>query len=1018
MDVFDLKGVLSLDSSKFESGLKSAGSMASSFGSGLMNGMKKIAGFTTAALGVASAATTKFVKDSVQTGMAFDSMMGQVGATMGKDIEQMEQEMGSVDVAFGDTVKHFEGSLREFALFMGQNTKFSATEAAQALNYMALAGYKTEESMQMLPAVLNMAAAGAMDLGLASDMITDTQSALGLSFERTNQMVDEFAKAASSGNTTVEMLGEAFLKVGGLAKELNGGIVIGEDGLATEIDGIQELEIAFTAMANAGIKGNEAGTHMRNMLLKLSSPTDKGAQAFEDLGVSVFDAEGNMRSLADIFSDLNTGLSKVTQAEKLQAIGNIFNARDTASAEALLGAIEGTVEYEDQVYAISTAYEKWGDAIYDVDKGFKVTQASWDYLGQQILESEGAAAAMSSRQLNNLKGSITLFKSALETAKITVSDKLTPALREFIDFGTEGLQKMVDGFNENGLTGAMDAFGDILSDGLVKVIDKLPNLADVAGKLLTTLGKGLLDNIDAVSDAATSIFTMIAELVVKGLPGFLKIGGEILKKIGEWVVDNADMVLDGIGNALEQIVVFIADNAGSFVDGVGKLIGKIANKLPQLIRTITRALPRAIRDIADAIVKNAPELIKGATDSVGEIVKALPDIIKALVDAAPDIITAVIGGILTNVPTLIQGCIDVVGKIVENIPEIILGLINKIPDIIEMFFGEDGFLSVKNIARIVVKCMDLVHKIVISIPTIIGELIGTGIPNIINSILGAFGVDVTSPNSLGYKLKAVFSNVVTISGNVLKELATVAQTVFDDIVLIFKDPKGALEKALDDMIAGFRKVMDSLQTIVTGGWELFRNWYESIGNQEKAKQMQEYLEAYGRAHNKKLIEKNGTSYWEDYNWEYADKALQDREFAQSGGGHVSGGHSFGTTLDDIVEFAYTAQDMIQNPDKYNRANVSADMDKTNSKNMEKYLLTDEEIEANAIAKAKGENVYEQGPAFKHQASKETTNNVTNNTTVNLEVNTDNVATQTKAFWNDIASKVASEVQNQQRMGKD
>ena len=1006
MDVFDLKGVLSLDSSKFESGLKSAGNMASNFGSGLMNGMKKIAGFTTAALGVASAATTKFVKDSVQTGMAFDAMMGQVGATMGKDIEQMEQEMGSVDVAFGDTVKHFEGSLREFALFMGQNTKFSATEAAEALNYMALAGYKTEESMQMLPAVLNMAAAGAMDLGLASDMITDTQSALGLSFERTNQMVDEFAKAASSGNTTVEMLGEAFLKVGGLAKELNGGIVIGEDGLATEIDGIQELEIAFTAMANAGIKGNEAGTHMRNMLLKLSSPTKEGAATFERLGISVFDAEGNMRSLAEIFTDLNTGLSKVTQAEKLDAISNIFNARDTASAEALLGAIEGTVEYEDQVYAISTAYEKWGDAIYDVDKGFKVTQASWDYLGQQILESEGAAAAMSSRQLNNLKGSITLFKSALETAKITVSDKLTPALREFIDFGTEGLQKMVDGFNENGLTGAMDAFGDILSDGLVKVIDKLPNLADVAGKLLTTLGKGLLDNIDAVSDAATSIFTMIAELVVKGLPGFLKIGGEILKKIGEWVVDNADMVLDGIGNALEQIVDFIADNAGPFVDGVGKLIGKIANKLPQLIRTITRALPRAIRDIADAIVKNAPELIKGATDSVGEIVKALPDIIKALVDAAPDIITAVIGGILTNAPTLIQGCIDVVGKIVENIPEIIQELIDEIPNIIDTLFGPEGFLSVSNILRLVLAAAEVVKKLVLAIPTIIKSLLDA-IPGIITSIIDAFGPNFDDPKSIGYKLKDIFKKAVDVVGGVLGTLGDIAGEIFNLIVLAFTDPAGALDRALQDIVDAVATVFDSIKTIVTGAWELWQNYYESIGNEAKAELMQEYLDEYGRKNGKKLVREGNTEYWADYDYDYADELREKRKKAQDYLGSEPGF----VNAEDLELMLMTGQITY---DEYEKQYKEREAERERLiQEYKKDIISDEEIDKMALSSSLVRNA-----ASYYHASDKITNNTTNNTTINLEVNTNTVATQTEAFWNDIASKVASEVQNQQRMGKD
>lgn len=846
MDVFDLKGVLTLDASKFESGLRSAGSAASSFGSGIASGMKKIAGITTAALGAATAVTGKFVKDAVQTGMAFDAMMGQVGATMGKDVDQMEQEIGSVDVAFGEHTKHFEGTMREFALFMGQNTKFSATEAAQALNYMALAGYKTQDSMQMLPAVLNMAAAGAMDLGRASDMITDTQSALGLSFERTNQMVDEFAKAASSGNTTVEMLGEAFLKVGGLAKELNGGIITTSDGVQHEIDGIQELEIAFTAMANAGIKGNEAGTHMRNMLLKLSSPTDKGAQAFEDLGVAVFDTEGNMRSLADIFSDLNTGLSKVTQAEKLQAIGNIFNARDTASAEALLGAIEGTVEYEGQVYALSSAYEKWGDAIYDVNQGFKVTASSWDYLGEQILDSEGAAAAMSSRQLNNLKGSITLFKSALETAKITVSDKLTPALREFIDFGTEGLQKLVDGFNEGGLQGAMDAFGEILSDGLQKVIKALPNLTEVAGNLLKTLGKGLLDNIDAVSDAATSVLTLIADLILQGLPGFLRIMGEIGAKLGEWIMDNADTILDGIQGVIFQIVDFIADNAGAIFEGWLTLVGKVLERLPTIIRKITSALPKVIRDVANAIVKNAPILIKGATETVVAIAQALPTILMALVEAAPTIIITVIDALVENMPILIEGLIGVVGKIVENLPEIVTGIVKAIPTIIDQLFDkENGFLSYENIRKWIDGFIELVAKIVDSMDEIISYLLTDGIPSVIASILNAFGLDVNDPDSLAGKLFKVFKDAMEFVAPAFDFLGEAAKEVFGIIVQAFSDPKGALKRALEDMVTLIRNAITDVIEAIHVYAEAYNQYFEEEQSEARLNQLNEVMKRMG-----------------------------------------------------------------------------------------------------------------------------------------------------------------------------
>ena len=268
MDIFDLSAIIRLDSSQYESKLATLG-----------DGIKTAAKAGAVAFSAASAATVAFAGSAVNAGMDFDKSMAQVAATMGKTVGDLDNEVGHANTSFGE----FNGSLREFAQFMGANTAFSATQAADALNYMALAGYSTQESMDMLPNVLNLAAAGSFDLARASDMVTDTQTAFGISAERTTQMVDEMAKAASTGNTSVEQLGDAFLVVGGLAQELNGGMVTLADGTQQPVDGIQELEIALTAMANAGVKGSEAGTHMRNMLLKLSSPTDEGAKTMEAL---------------------------------------------------------------------------------------------------------------------------------------------------------------------------------------------------------------------------------------------------------------------------------------------------------------------------------------------------------------------------------------------------------------------------------------------------------------------------------------------------------------------------------------------------------------------------------------------------------------------------------------------------------------------------------------------------------------------------------------------------------------
>ena len=232
---------LKLNTQGFDSSLDQSQGKLSRVGAALGKGLAVISG----------AAVTGLIavgKASISTGKQFDNAMSTVAATMGKTVDEIQD-------------------LRDFAQEMGSKTAFSATEAAEALNYMALAGYDANKSMEMLPNVLSLAAAGEMDLARASDMITDAESALKLETGEAAMMVDQMAKAASSSNTSVEQLGDAMLTIGGTATLMSGGT----DRLATVL-GI---------LADNGIKGSEAGTHLRNMLLKLSSPTKEGAEAID-----------------------------------------------------------------------------------------------------------------------------------------------------------------------------------------------------------------------------------------------------------------------------------------------------------------------------------------------------------------------------------------------------------------------------------------------------------------------------------------------------------------------------------------------------------------------------------------------------------------------------------------------------------------------------------------------------------------------------------------------------------------
>lgn len=357
-----------------------------------------------------TAALIAIGKKAVETGAEFDESMSGVAATMGYSVEQLNTE--------GSEAQQTMQKLRDTALALGKSSSKSASEASEALNYMALAGYDAETAIAMLPKVLDLSSAAEIDLAKASDMVTDAQSALGLSIEDTETLINQMAKTASRSNTSVEQLGEGILNIGATAKDMKGGT--------------QELTEVLGLLADNGIKGAEGGTKLRNILLKLEAPTAKAAAKLEELGVSAYDSDGKLRSMQDIFTDLNAAMADMTEQDKSLAKATIFNARDLGAVNALLNT----------------------------------TSDRWNELGAAIEDSAGAAHEMAEVKLDNLAGDITLFKSAVEGAEITISDRLTPALRDTVQFGTEAVGKLADGFGQGGLSGAVAAAHKIIAQDL------------------------------------------------------------------------------------------------------------------------------------------------------------------------------------------------------------------------------------------------------------------------------------------------------------------------------------------------------------------------------------------------------------------------------------------------------------------------------------------------------------------------------------------------------------------------
>jgi TP901 family phage tail tape measure protein len=692
MDVLDLQAVLRFDSTDYTKGLSVAKKAAQTFAK---------AGI--AAFSAATGATIAFGTSAVKTGMNFDKSMSQVYATMGSKAQEA--------IEYNDKMMSSADALRDFAKKTGATTAFTASQVADALNYMALAGYDATTAMATVPNVLNLALAGNMELAKASDMITDVQTAFGISLERSKQMVDEMAKAASTGNTNVEQLGDAFLVVGGLASELNGGVVTLSDGIEAETDNVQELEIALTAMANAGVKGSEAGTHMRNMLLKLTGPTEDGKLAFDRLGTSAFDAEGKMRSLKDIFGDMNRAFSGdletpfkrfyedvskmsekeiskalkkdenamtmfgvsaldsagkvksfsqfmaeanvvmekgVSQQDKLQAIQDLFNARDIASAKAILNSITGEyVKLGEEIYTIDDAYAKFGDDIYDSTKGFEYVQTSWDSIGESILDAEGAAEEMAKAQQENLTGSMNQFNSAMEGVKIELSEELIPTLTEFINLGTSGLQEVANAVREKGLLEAIPVAGKVFTKIIKEAVKKIPEVVKATVGIIKEVVKAVVDNVPTIVDALIEIIPTL----VDGL-------GEILPTL----IDGAFKLMIGVLNGLARLIPQIIPQIISIVSQIADAI--IYNLEPLLDATIN-----IIAVLSDALIDSLPMIIETAMTILDKIISYTnkPEIIEKLVELAAVVMVNLSAAFLAAAPKLLVGIGKIIKTVVENI---------------------------------------------------------------------------------------------------------------------------------------------------------------------------------------------------------------------------------------------------------------------------------------------------------------------------------------------------------------
>ncbi|MBS6517443.1 MAG: phage tail tape measure protein [Clostridium sp.] len=448
----------------------------------------------------ASAGIAGALAASTAAGASFESQMSTVQAIS----QASESEMAR---------------LKALAKQMGIETKFSATEAGQGLEYMAMAGWEVDSMLAGLPGIMNLAAASGEDLGQVSDIVTDSMTAFNLEASRSAEFADVLAQASARSNTDVSMMGQTFKYVAPVAGALG--------------FSIQDTATAIGLMANAGIKGEQAGTSLRAMLTRIVKPTAEAEAAMSRIGLTVSNSDGSMRSLDEILRDLRTGFAGLSESERASTAASL------AGQEAMSGMLA-------LINASGEDYEKLSDSIY---------------------HAKGAAEEMAGVRMDNLKGDVTLLKSSAEGAGIAIYEGLSEPLREGVQTGTEWLNSFTESVEENlpTIRREVKSAGSVLMGFVDPVLD---------------LGSWFLQHPEVIQGGLTGLVsTLLTFKAAKGITSAVKLFGSLSGMIKAWPVAAAGLAIGGIAGitsamkaaARERAVKNLAEHFGDVTLSIEEL---------------------------------------------------------------------------------------------------------------------------------------------------------------------------------------------------------------------------------------------------------------------------------------------------------------------------------------------------------------------------------------------------------------------------------------------------------------
>lgn len=758
-----LEDIKKADGSLNWQGVKDGESAAKKSGDGFTVLKGILANLATAGIAVAAGAVKDFCSEVVEIGQTFETSMSKVSALSG---------------ATGDDLATLEAKARE----LGASTTFSASQAADALGYMALAGWDTEQMLAGVGSVLTLAQAGEMELAAASDLVTDYLSAFNMEASETARMVDVLAYAQANANTTVEGLGMAFKNCAANAN-------------AAGMD-VETTSAAISMMANQGLKGSEAGTALNAVLRDMTAKMEDGAIAIGEQSVAVMDAEGNYRDFTDILADVQAATNGMGDAEKAAALQSTFTADSIKGLNLMLNAgADEMVGFRDELYGCA-----------------------------------GAAEETAATMTDNLGGDLAAMNSAFEELSLKIYDGLQEPLRSAVKFITGTVVPGIEGFMAWLTTGTQefDEFGNVvgetaspLSQLASTVQSMVPVLAAAGGALLAYEGYSLAVT---VAEKARAAATTLVDNATKLLNGTMKLNpiGIVITLIGALVA--AFLYLWNTSEEFRNFWIGVWDAVKAAVQPLADWV--MANVITPLVSKF-QEFQTLFAGLWDAIVAN----VTSAWEQIAPIVQAGMQVIQTIIGAVMPVIQAAWDGAWGLISSVFTAIWDNISNTVNTVMGVIQGIIQVVTGIISGDW-DAVWSGIKQIFESIVNGILQAGANVFNALTSIISSVLTGIYNVWASIWNSvFSVASSIWNAIssniGGVVNGIWNNITStfnsLVGTVLGIFNSVREAITNPIETA-KNTVGGIIDAIKGFFSNFHIQLPHINlphfAISPAGWQI------------------------------------------------------------------------------------------------------------------------------------------------------------------------------------------------------